>query len=102
MTLFDEVTGMGYDRAYATFTRQLRARNLRPACELTATDLWGAVGVAQANTARRASAGVFQPAAPASVSRLRVALNDSASALSALEPTAPIDLLTPSRSHRAA
>jgi hypothetical protein len=35
--------------------------------------------VAQPNTARRASAGVGQQAAPASVSRLRVALNDSAS-----------------------
>lgn len=33
MTLFDEVTALGYDRAYSTFTRQLRARNLRPACE---------------------------------------------------------------------
>jgi len=33
MTLFDEVTGLGYDRAYSTFTRQLRTRNLRPACE---------------------------------------------------------------------
>jgi len=25
-TLFDEVTALGYDRAYSTFTRQLRAR----------------------------------------------------------------------------
>ena len=33
MTLFDEVVDLGYDRAYSTFTRQLRARNLRPACE---------------------------------------------------------------------
>ncbi|MFQ1004418.1 IS21/IS408/IS1162 family transposase [Modestobacter sp. SSW1-42] len=33
MTLFDEITALGYDRAYSTFTRQLRARNLRPACE---------------------------------------------------------------------
>src|SRR3954447_15996063 len=33
MTLFDEVTALGYDRAYPTFTRQLRTRNLRPACE---------------------------------------------------------------------
>jgi transposase len=32
-TLFDEVTALGYDRAYSTFTRQLRARKLRPACE---------------------------------------------------------------------
>ena len=33
MTLFDEVVELGYDRAYSTFTRQLRARNLRPHCE---------------------------------------------------------------------
>jgi transposase len=33
MTLFDEVVDLGYDRAYSTFTRQLRARKLRPACE---------------------------------------------------------------------
>lgn len=33
MTLFDEVVDLGYDRAYSTFTRQLRARDLRPACE---------------------------------------------------------------------
>ncbi len=33
MTLFDEVTGLGYDRASSTFTRQLRARELRPACQ---------------------------------------------------------------------
>lgn len=33
MTLFDEVTALGYGRAYSTFTRQLRARKLRPACE---------------------------------------------------------------------
>jgi transposase len=32
-TLFDEVVELGYDRAYSTFTRQLRARQLRPACE---------------------------------------------------------------------
>lgn len=31
--LFDEVTALGYDRAYPTFTRQLRARDLRPHCE---------------------------------------------------------------------
>lgn len=31
--LFDEVTGLGYDRSYPTFTRQLRARGLRPHCE---------------------------------------------------------------------
>jgi transposase len=33
VTLFDEVTGLGYDRSYPTFTRQLRTRNLRPHCE---------------------------------------------------------------------
>src|SRR4051794_9194059 len=33
LTLFDGVTALGYDRAYSTFTRQLRTRNLRPACE---------------------------------------------------------------------
>ena len=32
-TLFDEVTALGYDRSYPTFTRQLRARGLRPHCE---------------------------------------------------------------------
>ena len=32
-TLFDEVTDLGYDRSYPTFTRQLRARGLRPHCE---------------------------------------------------------------------
>ena len=32
-TLFDEVTGLGYGRAYQTFTRQLRDRQLRPHCE---------------------------------------------------------------------
>ena len=32
-TLFDEVLELGYDRSYPTFTRQLRARGLRPACE---------------------------------------------------------------------
>jgi transposase len=32
-TLFDEVVDLGYDRAYSTFTRQLRTRHLRPACE---------------------------------------------------------------------
>ncbi len=31
--LFNEVVGLGYDRAYPTFTRQLRARALRPHCE---------------------------------------------------------------------
>ncbi len=33
-TLFDELLKkLGYDRSYPTFTRQLRARSLRPACE---------------------------------------------------------------------
>ena len=32
-TLFDEVLELGYDRSYPTFTRQLRARGLRPPCE---------------------------------------------------------------------
>jgi len=31
--LFDEVAGLGYDRAYPTFTRQVRDRGLRPHCE---------------------------------------------------------------------
>jgi transposase len=31
--LFDEVTELGYGRSYPTFTRQLRARDLRPRCE---------------------------------------------------------------------
>ncbi len=33
VTLFDEVTGLGYDRSYPSFTRQIRSRNLRPHCE---------------------------------------------------------------------
>ncbi len=33
LTLFDEITALGYDRTYPTFTRQLRDRKLRPACE---------------------------------------------------------------------
>jgi transposase len=32
-TLFDEVTALGYAHSYPTFTRQLRARDLRPHCE---------------------------------------------------------------------
>jgi transposase len=32
-TLFDELLELGYDRSYPTFTRQLRSRGLRPACE---------------------------------------------------------------------
>ena len=31
--LFDEVTAMGYVRAYSTFTGQVRDRGLRPHCE---------------------------------------------------------------------
>ncbi len=33
VTLFDEVTGLGYERSYSTFTRQIRSRGLRPHCE---------------------------------------------------------------------
>lgn len=33
VTLFDEVVGLGYDRSYPTFTRQIRTRDLRPHCE---------------------------------------------------------------------
>lgn len=33
VTLFDEVAGLGYDRSYPTFTRQIRVRDLRPHCE---------------------------------------------------------------------
>ena len=32
-TLFDEVKALGYGRAYQTFTRQIRDRELRPHCE---------------------------------------------------------------------
>jgi transposase len=32
-TLFDEVTVLGYDQAYQTFTRKIRDRGLRPRCE---------------------------------------------------------------------
>jgi len=32
-TLFDEVVELGFDRSYPTFTRLVRARALRPACE---------------------------------------------------------------------
>ena len=31
--LFDEVVALGFDQSYPTFTRQLRARRLRPPCE---------------------------------------------------------------------
>ena len=31
--LFDEVTGLGYDGSYPSFTRALRPRGLRPWCE---------------------------------------------------------------------
>lgn len=33
VTLFDEVVGLGYDRSYPSFTRQIRTRGLRPHCE---------------------------------------------------------------------
>ena len=33
VTLFDEVTALGYDRSYPTFTRQIRSRGLRTHCE---------------------------------------------------------------------
>lgn len=33
MTLFDEITGLGYAGGYSTFTRQIRVRGLRPHCE---------------------------------------------------------------------
>lgn len=32
-TLADELAGLGYGQSYATLTRQIRARGLRPACE---------------------------------------------------------------------
>jgi len=32
--LFDEVTDLGYDRSYPSFTRALRLRGVRPVCEL--------------------------------------------------------------------
>lgn len=32
-TLFDELTALGFDRSYQTFTRKLRDRELRPHCE---------------------------------------------------------------------
>src|SRR6478735_7888305 len=31
--LFDEVTALGYDRSYPSFTRALRLRGVRPVCE---------------------------------------------------------------------
>lgn len=37
VTLFDEVVGLGYDRSYPTFTRQIRSRGLRPHCEPCST-----------------------------------------------------------------
>ncbi len=36
-TLFDELTGLGFDRSYQTFTRKLRDRDLRPHCEACAS-----------------------------------------------------------------
>src|SRR3954469_13042102 len=56
----------------------------------------GVVAVTHRNTSRRHVAASGQAGPPRRVSRLRVALNDSARALSALVPTAPIDWLTPS------
>lgn len=35
--LYDEITALGYARSYATFTRQLRARGLRPTCQACST-----------------------------------------------------------------
>ena len=32
-TLFEEVTGLGYEGGYSSFTRALRERGLRPACD---------------------------------------------------------------------
>ena len=32
-TLFDELGALGFSRSYQTFTRELRARELRPHCE---------------------------------------------------------------------
>jgi len=31
-TLFDELTGLGFDASYQTLTRQIRVRGLRPVC----------------------------------------------------------------------
>ena len=42
-TLFDEVLELGYKQAYPTFTRQLRSRSLRPACEPCAPAKFGSV-----------------------------------------------------------
>lgn len=41
--LFDEAVGLGYPRAYSTFTRQLRERRLRPVCPACVTS--GGAGV---------------------------------------------------------
>ena len=35
--LYDEIAALGYPRSYQTFTRQLRARQLRPVCTACAT-----------------------------------------------------------------
>ena len=35
--LFDEAVALGFDQSYATFTRKVRARGLRPACPACAT-----------------------------------------------------------------
>lgn len=36
VTLFDEVTAAGYAGSYPTFTRRVRQRSLRPACQACA------------------------------------------------------------------
>ena len=51
------------------------------------------------NTARRQVASSGQACAPCGVSRLSEALNDSANALSALVPTAPIDCAATRMAH---
>ena len=33
LVLYEEVVDLGYDKAYSTFTRQVRTRGLRPHCE---------------------------------------------------------------------
>ena len=55
--------------------------------------------MAHRNTWRRQLVSSVNVAAPARISRFRVALNDSAIALSALVPTAPMDWVTPSWPH---
>lgn len=45
VTLFDEVTAAGYVGSYPTFTRKLRERGLRPACEACAPAMGRAAAV---------------------------------------------------------